>query len=188
MISSRSRTALPGVALAVTLAWMAGAGCGAGPSSPIAGEEYTSMVADQVLIDVEHHMTGSGLRRAFVVSDTAFVFDNTGMVHLRLPRITIYDETGEQSAFVTAREGDLDTRTEYMVLRGDVLLVTQEANRQIRTAEIHFQPQEDRIWSDSATVMIEGETTIDGSGFSATAGMKNLRVRDSQIRGFRIEF
>ena len=57
-----------------------------------------------------------------------------------------------------------------MVARGDVVLVVSADSSRIESAEIHYDPNNDRIWSDSATV----KTDADGSVTSGTAFSSNI--------------
>ena len=46
----------------------------------------------------------------------------------------------------------MNERTEEMVARGDVVLIVHSDGRRIESPELHYDPNRDRIWSDSTTV------------------------------------
>ena len=70
-----------------------------------------------------------------------------------------------------------------MVARGDVVLTIPEGNRRVETQEINYDPNGDRIWSDSLTVMREQGTVSEGMGFSSDLDFRRLQVGPGSIRG-----
>src|SRR5690606_21094199 len=104
--------------------------------------------------------------------------------------VQFFDETGAQSGRLTSDLGTLDMRTEAMTARGNVVLFTTETNRRIESAELHFDPAADRIWSDSATTIYENGSVMRGEGFSSDSKLVNVRlVRPTgRLEGVRIEF
>ncbi|NJD19106.1 MAG: LPS export ABC transporter periplasmic protein LptC, partial [Gemmatimonadetes bacterium] len=83
---------------------------------------------------------------------------------------------------VTADAGELDENTDRMVARGHVVLIVHADGRRLETAELSYDPDQDRIWSDSATVqtMADGSVTR-GSAFESDLDFKNVVIRN--IRG-----
>lgn len=165
-------------------------GCGAGGQDPIAGEEYLKMPADQVMFDVEHHITKDGVRQALLEADTAYLYEDSARVEVRRVHLTLFNEKGEQTAELTSLGGVLNTRTQAMVARGNVVLVTRTRDRRIETQELHYDPPGDRIWSDVATTLTEGGTVVRGTGFTSDGQLRNLQVRQptGKVEGLRVEF
>jgi LPS export ABC transporter protein LptC len=94
----------------------------------------------------------------------------------------IYHEDGRARATVRALRGEMDTNTDAMLAQGDVVLTVHEDGRIIQTSELHYDPQRDRIWSDSATVQIMADGTVsEGSSFESDLDFRNIFIRD--IRG-----
>ncbi|MEC7386344.1 MAG: hypothetical protein VYD22_01445, partial [Gemmatimonadota bacterium] len=65
---------------------------------------------------------------------------------------------------------------------GDVLLIVHSDQRRIETQELNYDPESERIWSDSATVqtMVDGSITR-GSAFESDMEFRNVRI--ASIRG-----
>ena len=101
---------------------------------------------------------------------------------MRTVNLIMYDEAGEERARVTSRTGLMNEDTQLMVARGDAVLVM--ADRRIESAEIHYEPQRDRIWSDSTTIMTmtEGGRVVEGSAFLSDANFENIFIQNQRTR------
>lgn len=140
------------------------------------------MAADVVTFGMVSYLTSSGVREGRVEADTAYVFEDSASVHLRVMQIVFYDEDGRERATVTGTRGRWNQETDVMVALGDVLLVVSSDSTRIESQEIHYDPNMDRIWSDSSTVqtMLDG-TVTSGSSFESDMSFENILIRD--IRG-----
>src|SRR5512147_1945498 len=61
--------------------------------------------ADQVLVDMDHYVTGDGIVRARVRADTAYFYQNSQSAELRNVHVTFYGTDGAETSTMTAREG-----------------------------------------------------------------------------------
>ena len=145
-------------------------------------EELRNIDADQVLFDIVTHVTVDGIREARIEADTAYLWQDSASVALRTVNLIMYDEGGEERARVTSQSGLLDEDTQRMIARGNAVLVM--ADRRIESAEIYYEPQRDRIWSDSATVMVmtEGNRVVEGSSFLSDANFENIFIQNQRTR------
>lgn len=145
-------------------------------------EELRAVAADQVLFDIVTHVTVDGIREARIQADTAYLWQDSTSVALRALNLIMYDEAGEERARVTSRTGLMNEDTQHMVARGDAVLVM--ADRRIESAEIHYEPQRDRIWSDSTTVMTmtDGGRVVEGSAFLSDANFENIFIQNQRTR------
>jgi LPS export ABC transporter protein LptC len=178
---------LLGIALALSLA-AAVAGCRE-TAAPIVASELEDLPGDRVL-GLVHYMTTDGVRRGVLEADTAYRTRDSNSFDMRRVQLRFYTEQGAPNGELTSLTGEYDPITGAMTARGDVVLITVEANRRIETPELHYDPRTDRIWSDSATVMHEGGTRIQGTGFTADGRMQNVRVQNprGRVEGLRIQF
>ncbi len=135
-----------------------------------------------VVFGMVSYITTSGVREARVEADTAFTFADSAKVDLRVMTVVFYDEMGLERATVRGTRGEWNQDTDLMVARGDVELLVHSDSSVIRSPEIHYDPESDRIWSDSATsrTMADG-TTTSGSSFESDIEFTNIRIRD--VRG-----
>ena len=105
-----------------------------------------------------------------------------------MPHVTVndqqifYDEAGAAKATVTGTAGEWDRNTDRMWAQGDVVLIVHADGRRIESAEIIYDPVENEIWSDSATVqtLANGRVTR-GSSFRSDMDFTNVRI--TNIRG-----
>lgn len=170
------------------LALLALAGCTPSASGPVAGEEYVNMPADRVIDGIEHVMTAGGVRRAKLLADTAYMFDDSMKAELKAVHVTFFDDAGTDNAELTSLTGWLDGKTEAMTARGNVVLRLYEGNRIIETAELHFDPERDRIWSDSATTLRQDGTVMHGDGFRADGRLRNIENMNPRGRMADVRF
>lgn len=164
-------------------------GCG-GSQGPVAGEEYSDMVADNVITNARYLITSHGIRQAVLLADTAYGYEDQSRFELRGVHLTIFDETGEESAILTSEEGELDAETNATVARGDVVLITHEDGARTESEVLYYEPELDRIWSDTPTTRYVGDSTLRGDGFSADARLHNLKLEQPRgsAPGVEIDF
>lgn len=185
---SRTRARVRGLRIVLGLAAVL-AGCGA-QQGPLADDEFREMRADNVSTGVRYYVTANGVRQAVLLADTTYTYEDDARLELSGVHLTFFDEEGGEAAVLTSDEGELDTRTNAMVARGSVVIVTHEDGARTETDELHFRPEEDRIWSDTPTTRIVDGATLRGTGFSADGRLNNLQLRQprGQAPGVRIDF
>ena len=96
-------------------------------------------------------------------------------------QLTFYDDLGNERATVTGRTGDWNQETNRMVARGDVVLFIHTDSSTIESPEIFYEPDLDRIWSDSTVV----RTMKDGSVQSGTAFESDMSFENIEIQNMR---
>lgn len=151
-------------------------------STPLADSELQSMAADYVAYGMVSYITTSGVREGRIQADTAYVYEETSNAILKQMRIVFYDELGNERATVTGLNGDWNRDTDRMVARGDVVLLIHSDSSTIESQEIFYDPDLDRIWSDSTTVrtMKDGSVTS-GTAFESDMSFENLTI--ANMRG-----
>jgi len=147
--------------------------------TPLADAATQSIEADNVLFGMVSFMTASGVREGRVRADTAYLFADSSMAKLRQMQIVFYGEDGRPSATVTGVYGEYSPESDRMVARGDVVLEIHSDSSRIESQELHYDPEIDKIWSDSATVrtMSDGSVTS-GSSFESDMSFDNVLIRD----------
>lgn len=159
-----------------------------GSQDPIAGRDFRDLPADQVAFDLDTDIKEMGVLRARLHADTTYVWEDSAKSLMFPVDLKLYDADGAQTAHLTAKEGELDSRTNRMVARGNVVLVTTEGDRRILTEELHYDPHLGRVWSDVHTVLLQGESRVEGTGFRADDKMKNVEVFKSTGENIEVEF
>jgi LPS export ABC transporter protein LptC len=180
--TARAAVVAPGTALLV----LAGlTGC-RDASEAVAGSGFLDLPADQVVFDLDTDIKDLGVLRARLHADTAHIWEDSAQTLMFPLDLKLYDDDGGEAAHLTAREGQLDSRTNKMVARGEVVLVTTDGDRRILTEELHYDPRSKRIWSDVHTVFFEGDSRMEGAGFQADDQMTNVEVFQSIGENIRL--
>ena len=98
---------------------------------------------------------------------------------LRGMSVVFYDEVGLERATVSGHTGEWNPETDQMIARGEVLLFVHRDSSNLRSQEIHYDPESDRIWSDSTTIRTLADGTVtSGSSFESDIEFENIVVRD----------
>lgn len=152
-------------------------GCGGEDVEPLVGGPFEGVDFDHAITNVRELVSTAGIRRATVLGDTAYVYEESGSTEIVGVRVTMYDERGAQTGSLTADRGELGENREVMMASGNVVVITEDGRR-IETEELHYHPQEDRVWSDVATTLHQENSTVHGTGFTSDANFQRLRVRE----------
>jgi len=145
-------------------------------------DEFMEGIDAPVVWGMVSYITTNGVRQARVRADTAFTYADSAKIDLRVMSVDFYDEGGVERATVRGERGEWNQDTDLMVARGNVELLVHSDSSVIRSQEIHYDPQSDRIWSDSATsrTMTDG-TVTSGSAFESDIEFTNIRILN--VRG-----
>jgi len=156
--------------------------CNGPTDTPVASADVQGIVADLVSNDMVSFLTANGVREGRVEADTAYAYYDSAMVKLVGMRLVFYTDDGGERATVTADGGELDENSDRMVARGNVVLIVHSDGRRIETAELNYDPNQNRIWSDSATVQTQANGSVTrGTAFESDLDFRNVVIRN--IRG-----
>jgi len=142
---------------------------------PVEAHSPLADSADQVMYPARFNLTDQGLQRAHVDADTAYFFDDNNRMELQGVHATFYTVTGAKDAVLTSRHGTTNTRTNNMIARKDVVVVSEDGRR-LTTPELIYNQQKNEISSDSAFVMTEPNRRLEGIGFRSDPNMKNIQI------------
>ena len=163
-------------------------GCGSQEDTPVVSPDLLEMGADGVMYGMRSVISVEGVREGMVIADTAYFYEDSANVELRQLSLTVYTEEGRERALVTAERGWLNLDTNEMVARGNAVLTVRTDNRIIESAELHYDPNEDRIWSDSAPVQRFDGVVSEGSSFESNLDFTNVRIRNMRTRGGAVRY
>jgi LPS export ABC transporter protein LptC len=107
--------------------------------------------------------------------DTLYFFDDNTRIESENPHITFFTATGAKDAVLTALHGTSNTRTNNMVARKNVVVVSEDGRR-LTTQELIYNQQKNEISSDSAFVLTEPNRRLEGVGFRSDPNMKNIQI------------
>jgi len=162
------------LALGVLAVAVAGA-CSNKKEPPIAAHSPLADSADQVMYPAKFNLTDQGLQRAHVEADTAYFFDDNNRMELEGVHATFYTVTGAKDAVLTSQHGTTNTRTNNLIARKNVVVVSEDGRR-LTTQELKYNQQKNEISSDSAFVMTEPNRRLEGVGFRSDPNMKNIQI------------
>jgi LPS export ABC transporter protein LptC len=160
---------------------LSAAGCDDPPATPLAPPEQLEMSSDMVGYETETYVTTNGIRSAQILADSAFGFQDSSAVHMHGVEMEIYTELGAVKATVTAERGRYDPRSQGMHAEGNVVLVMPTEGRRVESAELWYEPTDERIWSDSASTYHHDGQITRGTCFKSDLTFKNYQV--CNIRG-----
>jgi LPS export ABC transporter protein LptC len=150
------------------------AGCNGATAPPVG--DYEPLPASSVIMGLEQRMTSDGVRRALLRADTAFIFEDSSVTHLRVVHLDMFSDDGRLTTTVTSETAEYNQSTQKTVARGNVVLVMPEAGRTIWTEELHYDPQQKRVWSDVPVRMVEAGREFRGQRFTADDQFNNINI------------
>ncbi len=153
------------------------AACDGPTSTPIASNELQGIQADLIDYGMMSYITHAGIREGRVQADTAYFYNDSSSLQLRGMHVVFYNDDGRERAAVVAEGGEMDQKTQSMIARGHVVLTIQGDGRKIESPELNYDPERDRIWSDSVTVLTypDGRVTR-GTAFDSDLEFKNVKI------------
>jgi LPS export ABC transporter protein LptC len=142
---------------------------------PVATRSPLADSADQVMYGARFNLTDEGVSRARLVSDTAYFFDDNTRIELEKVNIVFFTVTGQKDAVLTSRRGTFNNRTNNMIARQNVVVVSEDGRR-LTSEELKYNQQTNQISSDSAFVMTEPDRRLEGIGFRSDPNMRNIQI------------
>jgi|SRR2546423_2312201 len=149
--------------------------CSSKKQPPTASHSPLADSADQVMYGSRFNLTDQGVSRAHLIADTAYFFDDNTRIELEKVNITFYTVTGAKDAVLTSQHGTYNSRTNNMIARKNVVVVSEDGRR-LTTPELIYNQQKNQISSDSAFVMTEPNRRLEGIGFRSDPNMKNIQI------------
>ena len=130
--------------------------------------------ADQVLIDMNHFITGDGVVRARVRADTAYFYQTSQQAELRNVHITFYDKDGRESSTMTSRDGTYHWASGDMEGRGNCVVVGAGDGRTLRSEVMRYRQATNQVSSDRAFVFNAPGRHVEGDGFTSDPEFRNV--------------
>lgn len=153
----------------------ASASCSSKKQPPVAAQSALADSADQIMYGARFTLTDQGMLRAHLLADTAYFFDDNTRIEMEKVNATFYTATGAKDAVLTSQHGTTNTRTNNMIARKNVVVVSEDGRR-LTTQELVYSQQLNQISSDSAFVMTEPNRRLEGIGFRSDPNMKNIQI------------
>jgi LPS export ABC transporter protein LptC len=142
---------------------------------PVATHSPLADSADQVMYGAQFNLTDQGLSRARMNADTAYFFDDNTRMEFENVTTTFFTATGAKDAVLTSRNGSYNSRTNNMIARHNVVVVSEDGRR-LTTEELKYNQQTNQISSDTSFVMTEPNRRLTGIGFRSDPNMRNIQI------------
>lgn len=172
-----SRARLSGAAL-ILFCLPALGGCEKESQKPLASDTLLGLEADQVLVGVEMNLTRAGVRNGILVADTAFSFQEEGLLKLRNLVITFYGSTGLEEGVLTGREGEYQFETGDVEVRGGVEVTEAVGSKRLVTERLRYAAVADSLYGDTAFVLYRPGLEMRGASFVSDAQLENVQSLD----------
>ncbi len=139
-------------------------------------ETLAPIAADEIVYGVERLLTDRGVHEATLLADSLFFWRDS--THARIMGLTliIFDERGRRRAAINADAGRLSHGTNELTATGNAILSVIATGQEIRTEELNFSQEDDRVWSDLPVLMREGGCEVEGDSFQADMAFDDLRI------------
>jgi LPS export ABC transporter protein LptC len=156
--------------------------CARETTTPSAVADQSELPADQIVYGLRHNMTSEGIRKAVLLSDTAYVREDGRRFDLVDVDLDFFDENGKPSGDLTSKTGEYQINTGSFVARGNVVLITQgpKGPRRLESEELHYDPSNNQIWSNKPFVLHEGGQVSRGASFRSDTEFKNFTIQGAQ--------
>ena len=130
---------------------------------------------DQVVENGEHVITAMGVKKAVMVAEQLYFYNDAGKVYGDTVQVSFFDDAGAFQSMLTAMEGEMNQRNDDMIARGNV--VVRGSNSTIRTEELHYDPARNLVTSDKPTEINQQGNVIRGQGVESDPALTNIRIR-----------
>jgi len=160
------------------LLFLALAVAGCGRQTEVGPPTATGALPDQEVSDFVLTETDGGALQWKLYARYAATYNARNVVQVRGLRVDFFDEKGDRSSELTAREGELQLQTHDMTARGNVVLQTQEGTR-MSTEELHFLNREQKIVSPvTQQVRVERHgDVLTGFGFESDPDLRHYEFK-----------
>jgi len=136
--------------------------------------------ADQILHKMVHLVTTDGVLRTRVMADTAYLYDVSQLVRLKVVKVTFFDENGRETSTVVADSGLYHMNDGSMDAWGHVFATTPDGRR-LRSSELRYDVAANQISSSREFTYDRGDQHLEGNGFTSDPDFRNVSTQ--QPRG-----
>lgn len=151
-------------------------GCEKESEKPIASDTLLGLEADQVLVGVEMSLTRGGVRSGILTADTAFSYQEEGLLRLRNLKITFFRNTGVERGVLTGRDGEYRFESGNVDVRGDVEVTESSGSKRLVTQRLRYVAEADSLYGDTAFVLYRPGLQSSGDSFVSDAQLENVQV------------
>lgn len=138
--------------------------------------ELEEVNADEIVYGVSRRITREGVQEARLFADSMYLWRDSA--YARVVGLTLYffDEQGRRRANIEADGGRVSNVGNELRAYGNAVLRIPATGQEIRTEELNFAYDENRVWSDRHVVMRESGCVVEGDRFTADLSFDDLKI------------
>ena len=148
---------------------------------PVATAGTAADSADQFMVGMYVNVVEGGIKRAKILADTAYFFDDNTRLRMHGVSGEFYTSTGAPDGRMTGKLAHYNLRNQHLEAFGDVVVVSVDGTR-LNTPHLVYDQAQNEIHGDSAFTMTDPERTVEGIGFVSDPGLTSIRI-GRNIRG-----
>lgn len=152
------------------------AGCDESVPTPQAPMDLRAIEADNITYGLRTFLSQNGIRSGTVRADSAYQFSDSSRSYLWEMDMTLFYEDGRDRANIRADSAVLNTRTEELTARGNVVAEVMDEGMRIESSELHYDPTGEQIWSDSSVVLSRDGAVQRGTCFRSDLQFSNWEI------------
>ncbi len=165
------------IALLLLAAAMAASGCS--QRRPVGPAGAANELPDQEINDFALTETDAGKPLWKLNARYAAEYSARNLFTAKALRVDFFDDKGTRSSVLTAREGEINSRTRDMVARGHVVLETTEGTK-LSTEELRFLNREQKIVvpvTQLVRVQTSHNDVLTGYGFESDPDLSHYEFK-----------
>jgi LPS export ABC transporter protein LptC len=123
----------------------------------------------------------SGKRLYTLYARSAVVWDESSRIDVESLKVLFYDDTGAPYSELTAAEGAVNTRTENLIARGNVIVATADSTLLV-TDSLAWDNTRRIIHTQAAVLITTRKGSVVGKGLIADANLSSIQIQ-SEVQG-----
>ncbi|WP_323755458.1 LPS export ABC transporter periplasmic protein LptC [Roseivirga sp.] len=148
-------------------------------------EEYKGPILESE--NVEIIMTEGSIRKLGIKGNKQLTFSNGDLEFPETIRIDFFDGEGDTTSVLTALEGFYDAKTKLYRATGDVVVINLKENQTLKTEELFWNPNTERIYTDQFFIVTTETDLIQGTGMDAPQDFSEFKVTNPKDTEFLIK-
>jgi len=150
-------------------------GCGKekGEIAKIAGRESPP---EQIIENFTLTHTTGGEKEWELEADRAEIFREEGRTTVKKLRLTFYSQA-KIASILTAREGELNSQSGDMEVKGDVTVTSEDEGTTLKTESLRWDARQKKIVTDDLVRQEKADTVITGKGLESDPGLRKLVIK-----------
>ncbi|MFP4370056.1 MAG: LPS export ABC transporter periplasmic protein LptC [Bacteroidota bacterium] len=137
-----------------------------------------ALAPDQVSNDVEVIFADSSFTKAILKADRAEVYSDKAETILEGSLVVEFmsKSTGKRVSVLTANSAIIDNKTNNMLAKGDVVVVSDSTDTKLQTQVLEWNDETRKIYSTEFVKITTPRERIEGYGFESDPHLDNYKI------------